>query len=113
MSLPPTPGHDGHADVTHRTPGRGARPAFVPGSDRTGQATVTTGGYRRRPVGSACETYVQRSLLGLLALLVLAPGVPAQPASDEARLLRFPAVHGQSVVFSYAGNLYAVPADGG
>jgi len=78
-----------------------------------GQTTVTSGGYRRRPAGVASETYVKQSLLGLLALLTLASGVPAQPASDEARLLRFPATHGQSVVFSYAGNLYAVPADGG
>lgn len=34
-------------------------------------------------------------------------------AEDEARLLRFPAVYGDQVVFSYAGNLYTVAADGG
>ena len=27
-------------------------------------------------------------------------------SQDEARLLRFPAVHGQNVVFTYAGDLY-------
>src|SRR5690606_6124099 len=34
-------------------------------------------------------------------------------AQKEARLLRFPAVHGDLVAFTYAGNLYLVPADGG
>lgn len=33
--------------------------------------------------------------------------------ADEARLLRFPAVGGQTIVFSYAGDLYAVPVSGG
>lgn len=32
---------------------------------------------------------------------------------DEARLLRFPAIHGDQVVFSYAGDLYTVQKDGG
>ncbi len=50
--------------------------------------------------------------LTLLATLwfLLWPGVlPAQ----EARLLRFPATHGNRIVFTYAGDLYTVPADGG
>src|SRR5262245_23505578 len=34
-------------------------------------------------------------------------------AQDEARLLRFPAIHDQSIVFTYAGDLYSVPAAGG
>ncbi|MCO5234628.1 MAG: S41 family peptidase [Chitinophagaceae bacterium] len=33
--------------------------------------------------------------------------------SQEARLLRFPAVHGNQVVFSYAGDLYTVSKTGG
>lgn len=33
--------------------------------------------------------------------------------AQEARLLRFPAVHGDQVVFSYAGNLYTVDRNGG
>ncbi len=33
--------------------------------------------------------------------------------ADEARLLRFPAIHDDQVVFSYAGDLYTVPSDGG
>jgi tricorn protease len=34
-------------------------------------------------------------------------------AQDEARLLRFPTIHGNQVVFSYAGDLYTVNVTGG
>lgn len=34
-------------------------------------------------------------------------------AQDEARLLRFPAIHGNQIVFTYAGDLYSVSASGG
>jgi tricorn protease len=34
-------------------------------------------------------------------------------AQDEGRLLRFPAIHGDQIVFSYAGNLYIVNSSGG
>jgi tricorn protease len=34
-------------------------------------------------------------------------------AQDEARLLRFPAIHGSQIVFSYAGDLYSVDKAGG
>ena len=34
-------------------------------------------------------------------------------AADEARLMRFPATNGSEIVFSYAGDLYKVPATGG
>ena len=37
----------------------------------------------------------------------------AQPQPGEARLLRFPAIHGDRIVFTYAGDLYTVPAKGG
>jgi tricorn protease len=47
-------------------------------------------------------------ILGLL--LMCAIGLKAQ---DEARLLRFPAIHGNQVVFTYAGDLYTVAASGG
>ncbi|MDI9381328.1 MAG: hypothetical protein QM845_10690, partial [Verrucomicrobiota bacterium] len=33
--------------------------------------------------------------------------------AEEARLLRFPAIHGDTVVFGYAGDLYSVPVQGG
>ncbi len=32
---------------------------------------------------------------------------------NETRLLRFPTIHGNQIVFSYAGNLYSVSANGG
>jgi tricorn protease len=34
-------------------------------------------------------------------------------AQDEARLLRFPTVHGDQLVFTYAGDLYTVGTEGG
>jgi len=34
-------------------------------------------------------------------------------SQDEMRLMRFPAIHGDQVVFSYAGDLYSVDASGG
>ncbi len=34
-------------------------------------------------------------------------------SQEEARLLRFPAIHGNQIVFSYAGDLYTVSASGG
>src|SRR5205085_8670296 len=52
---------------------------------------------------------LMRRIVATIILLVLTTPLTAQ----EARLLRFPAVHGDSVAFSYAGNLYRVPATGG
>jgi tricorn protease len=59
-----------------------------------------------------------RSAATLTALLLFPLTLPAAepgpaPAADEARLLRFPAVHGDRVAFCYAGDLYTVPASGG
>src|SRR5258707_3741972 len=34
-------------------------------------------------------------------------------AQQEARLLRFPAIHDRTLVFTYAGDLYTVPSSGG
>jgi len=34
-------------------------------------------------------------------------------APEEARVLRFPAIHGDKIVFTYAGDLYLVPSSGG
>ena len=44
-------------------------------------------------------------------LLLCVPGMVN--AQDEARLLRFPSIHGNQLVFSYAGDLYTVPVSGG
>ena len=38
---------------------------------------------------------------------------PNNGAADEARLLRFPAIHGDQIIFGHAGDLYTVKADGG
>ena len=47
----------------------------------------------------------------LVVLLVLAPGFA--PAQEETGLLRFPAVYGNQVVFTYAGDLFTVSRAGG
>ncbi|KKK60275.1 hypothetical protein LCGC14_3025980, partial [marine sediment metagenome] len=51
----------------------------------------------------------------LLSFFVLFAGITtlSLQASEEARLLRFPAIHGDQIVFSYAGDLFTVDADGG
>ena len=46
----------------------------------------------------------------LLCAFLFSLGLIAQ---DESRLLRFPAIHGDQVVFSYAGDLYTVAKSGG
>ena len=47
----------------------------------------------------------------LFSILLAAAAVSA--LADEARLLRFPATNGTDVVFSYAGDLWTVPIQGG
>lgn len=53
--------------------------------------------------------------LRLSALLLLAILIPATAAlaGPEARLMRFPDIHGERIVFVYAGDLWLVSADGG
>ncbi len=53
----------------------------------------------------------QLSAIFLLAAVFAAP-IQAQ-SSDEARVLRFPTIHGGTIVFSYAGDLYSVASAGG
>jgi WD40-like Beta Propeller Repeat len=65
------------------------------------------------------------ALLGLALTTAALPGqgarggnagsrfVPPARADEEARLLRFPTIHGDRITFTYAGNLYTVPAAGG
>jgi tricorn protease len=50
------------------------------------------------------------SFILLLFFIISAAVLSAQ---DEARLLRFPAVHGDQLVFAYAGDLYSVGTEGG
>lgn len=52
-----------------------------------------------------------RNLILTMAALIIFPF--AALTQDEARLLRFPAIHGDQVVFTYAGDLYTVAKSGG
>ena len=52
-------------------------------------------------------------LLATLAILLAAGGAGPRAQAPEARLLRFPAIHGNQIVFTYAGDLYTVAATGG
>jgi tricorn protease len=58
---------------------------------------------------------MKRSLFLALLVVLAAAGAPGPVAQEpaESRLLRFPAVHGNQVVFTYAGDLYTVSATGG
>ena len=51
-----------------------------------------------------------KSYLLAIGLAAAAPLLPATEA--ETRLLRFPTTNGEHIVFSYAGQLYTVPAAG-
>ncbi len=56
---------------------------------------------------------MMKKLLFALAVASLSMSLTAGASGDEARLLRFPAVGGDNIVFCYAGNLYRVGIDGG
>ena len=45
--------------------------------------------------------------------LVAVFAVSTASGKDEARLLRFPAIHEDKIVFTYAGDLYSVASAGG
>ncbi|MBR4137885.1 MAG: PD40 domain-containing protein, partial [Bacteroidales bacterium] len=49
----------------------------------------------------------------LIFSMLLALGTLSLQAQNEAKMLRFPAIHGNQVVFSYAGDLYTVDINGG
>ena len=55
---------------------------------------------------------MKRIIITLTLLAAAAWSALAAPA-EEARLLRFPATNGTDVVFSYAGDLWTVPIQGG
>ena len=54
---------------------------------------------------------MKRNLLIISILFVF--GLCSLQAQNEAKMLRFPAIHGNQVVFSYAGDLYTVDINGG
>lgn len=45
--------------------------------------------------------------------LAVSAGLLAEEPLEDARLLRFPDIHGDTIVFVYAGDLWTVPASGG
>lgn len=49
----------------------------------------------------------------LIISVLLALGALSLQAQNEAKMLRFPAIHGNQVVFSYAGDLYTIDINGG
>jgi len=55
----------------------------------------------------------KKSLILISGILLLAFITNLMFAQNEARLLRFPAIHGDKIVFTYAGDLYSVDAKGG
>ncbi len=63
---------------------------------------------RFRRVPSLCL-----GLLAALALAVPAPASAGEAPAGEARLLRFPSIHREFVVFVYAGDVWRAPAAGG
>ncbi len=54
----------------------------------------------------------KRSLLAVALILLLAAG-SLYAADGSSRLMRYPDIHGNTIVFSYGGDLWTVPADGG
>ncbi len=55
--------------------------------------------------------YIRKSILSALVGAVLL--LLVQQASAQTRLLRFPDIHGDQVVFTYGGDLWTAPATGG
>ena len=54
-----------------------------------------------------------RSLMRNLASLAAVIAVATVPTSAQTKLLRFPDIHGDRIVFCYGGDLWRAPADGG
>ncbi len=73
--------------------------------------------FRSRPAAPAARLLFTLCTLGLL--LAAAPAalaadpVDAEPDFTDARLLRMPDIHGDTIVFVYAGDLWTVPRTGG
>jgi tricorn protease len=61
---------------------------------------------------TSCETSLRRGKLFVLACL-LALVAFALPAGAQTKLLRFPDVHGDKVVFTYGGDLWIASTSGG
>ena len=58
-------------------------------------------------------TFAPLRVLALSALGAVCALVAAPPAAAQTKLLRFPDIHGDRVVFTHAGDLWVAPAAGG
>src|SRR4030095_11726652 len=67
----------------------------------------------RRPLISRPMIHFRLDLWVRLFVLAGWLSSMGEAAADEARLLRFPAIQGDQIVFRYAGDLYTVSAQGG
>ncbi|MFO7914506.1 MAG: PDZ domain-containing protein [Candidatus Krumholzibacteriales bacterium] len=56
---------------------------------------------------------LQKLSVLILVLAVTASTVPARAPAEEGRLLRYPHIMGDRVVFVYAGDIWTVPVEGG
>ena len=52
-------------------------------------------------------------LCGATALLLAAGAVFVQESAGPTKLLRFPAIHGDKIAFTYAGDIWIAPVSGG
>ena len=55
----------------------------------------------------------KRGLLALALILVIMTAADAEAVTEESRLMRFPDIHGDLIVFTYGGDLWTVPTTGG
>ena len=71
--------------------------------------------YRHRNQGDTVHSIIRTRLSGLFAasLMVAATVAVPSPASAQTKLLRFPAIQGDRVAFTYAGDIWTAPASGG
>ncbi len=61
----------------------------------------------------ACSALVALALTLLTGVALAADVVEGQPNADDMRLLRSPDIHGETIVFGYAGDLWTVATQGG
>lgn len=54
---------------------------------------------------------MRKTFVGIASLIALIVATPS--AQAQTRLLRFPAIHGDRVSFTYGGDLWTAPASGG
>lgn len=88
----------------------GALAAYLhgPGTTQVGPAT-------NEPIGAITEHYMRQRILAaaIAALFFVLAASPATAQQEDTRLLRFPHIHGDQVVFTYAGDLYTAALSGG